>query len=606
MRAQTLLVAGACSFLFGLTSCSDDSPVMCTSGELGCLCGPGFPCVTGLTCELDLCVLGGSGETGDGDPTTGDGDPTTGDGDPTTGDGDPTTGDGDPTTGDGDPTTGDGDPTTGDGDPGPKPNLTLHQFFLSEHELDPGAEAQAYFELANTGPVDTLYQFYYRVVLSVNETLGDDDDITVFEYIFPYAVEANESYLFYTDMMLPETIASGEYFVAMELDTTNVIDESNERDNWRMDADKLKIIGPSQVDLAPYDVSADESEVFVGYETSFSFSVDNLGPDPVGPFGVGLYYSTDQDITVDDVLICSFNEAGIAGNSTLNLQKQCVVPDLSGDYYFGVIVDPNDAIEEINEDNNVAHDPNLVSVATLEVDLQPTEVTTSSHAVDTGDLVSFSTTVINHGPDPSPAFVVAFYYSTDANITIADPKICEANGPTLGAGQSAEVQTQCVVPLLATGSYRLGSMVDPANLIDELNEANNTALDDISVSITAPDVDLAYELHWDNLPNIATIGQNVTYHLQVWNLGSANVTNFEASMHWSTDMIITPSDPLGCVVELGAVPAGALIEFQFGCQIPDLVPGYYYSGVIIDPTNAIPETNENNNVGSSALIQQFQ
>src|SRR5690606_290967 len=154
-----------------------------------------------------------------------------------------------------------------------------------------------------------------------------------------YVVEANENYLYYADLVLPE-VANGEYFVAMELDIANSIDESDETDNLRVDVDKLVVNGPVVVDLAPRDAIAGESEVKVGVETDFSVSIDNLGPDPVGPYTVRLYYSADQDITTGDTLICSFNEPGIAANSSVDLQKQCEVPDLTGDYYFGVIADP--------------------------------------------------------------------------------------------------------------------------------------------------------------------------------------------------------------------------------------------------------------------------
>ncbi|PRQ06659.1 hypothetical protein [Enhygromyxa salina] len=32
----------------------------------------------------------------------------------------------------------------------------------------------------------------------------------------------------------------------------------------------------------------------------------------------------------------------------------------------------------------------------------------------------------------------------------------------------------------------------------------------------------------------------------------------------------------------------------------------YYSGTVIDPTNAVPETNEGNNSGGSFYAQQFR
>jgi subtilase family serine protease len=460
--------------------------------------------------------------------------------------------------------------------------------------------------MVNDGPVDTLYVFNYRVILSANETLGDNDDNVILDVEYGYIVEANQNYLFYDEIIIPDDLANGEYFVGMELDYTNNIDESDENDNSRIDADKLVVNGPSVVDLAPASVIADENDVSVGLNTTFSFDVDNLGPDPVGPFSTKLYYSTDQTITAGDTLICTTNQAGVAANSTINVQAQCAVPNLSGNRYFGVIVDAANAIDETNENNNVGHDASIVAIGALDVDLATTAVSTSSHSVDVGDLVNVSAMVTNQGPDASPAFTIAYYYSTDVNITVADKKICEANGPALAAGQSANVATNCAVPLVATGNYRLGAIADPNGVLVESDETNNDGLDPSSVSVTAPNVDLAYELHWDNLPNIANGGQNVNYHLQVWNLGNdALPAGSDVTMRWSSDMNITLADAEGCTVDIGAIQAGALVEFQYDCATPDLV-GFYYSGVILDPANTIPETNENNNKASSPNFQQFQ
>src|SRR5690606_34118272 len=139
---------------------------------------------------------------------------------------------------------------------------------------------------------DTLYVFYYRLLLSTNETFGDGDDLVILQFYYDYVVEANENYLIYSDLVLPD-VANGEYFVAMALDTSHTIDESDETDNLLIAEDKFHVNGPPVVDLAPKDAIAGESAVKVGVETDFSVSIDNLGPDPVGPYTVRLYYSAD-------------------------------------------------------------------------------------------------------------------------------------------------------------------------------------------------------------------------------------------------------------------------------------------------------------------------
>lgn len=501
----------------------------------------------------------------------------------------------------------DDDPSgDGDGDPGPLPNLTLYQFYLDSHQLAPGDTVDYYFELVNEGPVDTEYVYNDRLILSVNDVLGDDDDIVFHEVAWQYIVEANENYLFYTPVTLPDDLPSGEYFVGMELDYTNIIDESDETDNWMIDADKLVLAGPVEIDLASSNVVASENAVKVGVSTTVAATIDNLGPDAVGPYTVRFYYSSDQNITNNDALLCTVQEAGLAGNGSAVVQDECVVPNLDGDYYLGAIADPGNLIAETNENNNAAFDASQVTISPLEVDFNPTAVAASSYNVDVGDLINFSATIANNGPDPSPAFSLSFYYSTDANVTTNDTLICQHNGPALQPGASSPVNKNCAVPPLQTGNYRLGVIVDPSNAIGETNEANNVAVNANVVSITAPNVDLAYDYHGDDLLFFAEPGDQYTYDLDVWNHGTDASPSYEATMVWSVDSNISLADVEACTIELPPIPAQTKFHYEINCTLPDLSPGAYYSGVIIDPSNAVPETNEGNNKGVSIDTQQVQ
>jgi hypothetical protein len=498
--------------------------------------------------------------------------------------------------------TGDGD---GDGDPGPLPNLTLDQFYLDSHLLEPGATVDYYFELVNNGPVDTMFIYQDRLILSVNDVFGDEDDVVFHTAPWEYIVEANQNYLFYTPVTLPDELANGEYYVALELDYTDVIEESDETDNWRFDADKLVIMGDVEVDLTPSAALATDHSVKTGTATDVSVTVDNLGPDDIGPYTVRFYYSSDQNITTNDPLLCSVNEPGLAANTATVVDAQCMVPALNGNYYLGVIVDPSNVIVETNENNNKAVDPGIVAISPLEVDLQPSMLGTGSLSVDTDDFIAYSATVTNHGIDPSPAFAISFYYSLDANISVGDKLICQVNGPVLQPGASTLINTNCDVPLIATANYRLGAIVDPNNAIGETNEANNTAVHPSQVSVTAPIVDLEYDYHGDNLNFFAHPGDDIHYTLDVWNNGTAPSGAFTVKMVWSLDQNITLGDIEGCTAQVGSIPAQALAHFAYDCTVPDFQIGNYYSGAIIDPTNAVPETVENNNIGVSLDAQIF-
>jgi hypothetical protein len=115
---------------------------------------------------------------------------------------------------------------------------------------------------------------------------------------------------------------------------------------------------------------------------------------------------------------------------------------------------------------------------------------------------------------------------------------------------------------------------------------------------------LAYYLHWHNALALSP-GQVVTFYLQVQNNGTAASPGFDASIHYSADMNITGADPSACTVSLGSVPALTITEFTFDCTIPAVPPAFYFGGAIIDPANEVPETDETNNVGANAFVEQI-
>nr|WP_276600756.1 MULTISPECIES: CARDB domain-containing protein [unclassified Nannocystis] len=495
--------------------------------------------------------------------------------------------------------------------PGPQPDLYVDYFYVDEHVLESGYGTEMHFSVANAGKVDTEFQFDIRVVLSKNETIGDEDDIILFDWLYPYAVEAEGDTLWKEYFVLPETAYDGGYFIGMALDFTDIIAESNEANNTLFDAEQLVVWNnpkPVDIDLSPVNALATEYQVLQGAEATFTFDVANLGTGDAPAYSVGLYYSEDPEITTADTLICTYEDVdGLAGMAQEAQEVTCDVPKLVGARYFGVIVDPADAEEELDENNNVAADPAPVTITAPDVDLQPSAVTASDLSVDTGQQVTVSATVTNAGTDPSPVFEVSFYLSSDAQVTKNDHLICSTTSQgALAPGAQVMLSPACAVPPVASGSYWLGAIADGADQITESDEGNNTAVAAGKVAVTAPDVDLEYELLWDDANNLSP-GETVPYHLQIRNKGTAaSPAQFAVSVYYSLDMNINFLDAEACTVNVGMVPALTITEFEFDCKVPNLAPEWYYNGVIIDSSNIVPETDETNNVGSSVNPELIQ
>ncbi len=611
-----------------VTACGEDSVAAEPGFETGpCLAGE---CLGGLACEAGQCVVphvGGTADDGDSGTGASPGAGTTGtNGDDTTSGvgNDSSTGSGsdDPTSAvdDGrtttsgpmttnDPVTTNDTSSTGVGEP-LLPDLYAGYFYVDDHSMAPGQSSSMHFEVANAGEAENLFQFNLVVVLTQNQTIGDADDIPLYGWLYPYSVPVMDGSLWQGPFEIPATAYDGEYYVGIYLDTTDIIVESDETNNFLFDPDTMVITGnpaPEYRDLTPSNVAASSSQVFAGHTIDLAFDIENLEVDDVASYSVGLYFSSDPDITTGDIPLCTYaDDDGIAGMATESHVTSCTVPALDGDYFFGVVVDPSDAISETDETNNTGSDPLIVTVTPLDVDLSPSAVTSSSYVVETDDVVDLGATITNSASTPSPVFDVSFYISADANIDTSDELVCTTQvAAGLAPGGNADAAAACAVPLVPTGTYWLGAVADPADQIGESSEANNAATAASPIDITAPDVDLAYYLHWHDAVALSP-GQLVSYHLQVQNDGTAASPGFEASIHYSSDMNVTSADPSACTVALGSVPALTLTEFTFDCPVPNVAAGWYFSGAIVDPANEVPETDETNNVGADAFTELIQ
>ena len=95
--------------------------------------------------------------------------------------------------------------------------------------------------------------------------------------------------------------------------------------------------------------------VAVGNAASIAAGIRNQGPANAGPFRLGLYLSTDTNITTDDTWFaaCSYEEGLLAGESETCSRSFPIPPRVRpGRYHLGAIVDDLDRVAENSETNN--------------------------------------------------------------------------------------------------------------------------------------------------------------------------------------------------------------------------------------------------------------
>ncbi len=105
------------------------------------------------------------------------------------------------------------------------------------------------------------------------------------------------------------------------------------------------------------------------------FRVQNTGTQSSGTFKVFVYLSTNDVISSADTKVGESTVSSISGGAYRDVVTSCTVPSsmTPGDYYVGMIIDPDNVVQETNENDNIWHHGSTRLLT----------VNTSSHTVST-------------------------------------------------------------------------------------------------------------------------------------------------------------------------------------------------------------------------------
>jgi len=147
----------------------------------------------------------------------------------------------------------------------------------------------------------------------------------------------------------------------------------------------------------------------------------------------------------------------------------------------------------IGEDTKVAFD-NLIIRGTIAQplpDLSIASVAASPTVVAPGGAVVITDTVIafsNAPVAPTQPFAVAYYLSSDPIITTSDVLIGTRTVAGLGQGQSSNGSTALTIPANLVGTFYVGAIVDPGNVIAEPKTNNTRSGNQITIDGDAPTI----------------------------------------------------------------------------------------------------------------------
>ncbi len=438
-------------------------------------------------------------------------------------------------------------------------------------------------------------------------------------------------------VVIPPNIVPGKYMLAVVLDVTRIIPESNESNNYlakeivinyeRPDTLKPDLI-PVSIESPPLNYSG-KSYIITStiknqgnklfsrelniriYLTSGNPNLsDNLVPD---------YFVENPVILIGDSTHLCFIPPGneYTSNMEVNLPfnyNPLIIPDpfgsqkpLEGYWYTKIVVDPQNKVAESNETNNVLFSSNT-NYITQPPDIYPADLE-SSDSAEVGSQITFTLTVCNSGgylPNwqgyeieillenaTNTVFVEQF-----RELTPCDPAYC-----------NQIVHTVSLPSDIPAGIYHWKAVVDKQNSIEELNRFNtaesNNELNGNIIELK-PVVDLVpTDL---NVPDNIIQGSTLSINWSIANQGTGvDMNSSLAKIVISPDNDINSADYSILDKIIPPVFSGSPYE-STDTVIFNVNPGSYFLGIIADATNTVIERNETNNtlIRAVPIVITFQ
>ena len=349
-----------------------------------------------------------------------------------------------------------------------------------------------------------------------------------------------------------------------------------------------------QPDLEPTDIyGADWANpgqtVYVWRE------ITNNGKLYSGQFNYSIYLSSDTIITTSDYLLDNFTQSpGIAYMDWNYTNASFTIPNTipPGTYYWGIIVDGENAILEDNESNN-AYYGNDVEI--LACNYQQDDAGQGSDAPPSYDFPHIS---VSSGAytgcldyvDDEDTYTISTGANTRLEVTITSPSGSDfemvmidssgywAVGNTTSNGEEASmvsVQGDTYTIVVYNPNYEMGG--------DYSLTINVVQLADVTINSIL-------------VSNTAQAGSTISVNMMVENLGSEHTSQFSVETYLSKDHYIDSSDDLIHTSQKGVISSGQQSPHNLNIPLDDTISeGPYYLCVSLNPDKMMEESQYWNN-----------
>lgn len=460
-------------------------------------------------------------------------------------------------------------------DPVGSPNIAATISF-SGGSFATGTTASVPTTIQNTSTTAAA-SFAVRYVLSVDNIIGNADDITIGTQTIAAGLAAGATTTFTASLDIQPSFVLGSYYLAAVADSASVLSESNEADNIAITTSASLIV--ARPDLRA-EISASAQTVTPGNPVVANITVRNASAVQTPGFDVRVYLSADGVVNAGDVLLQTIfmgtDTLGLAANGSATIPLSVPLPTSAtpGTYRLIVVADLDNVVAESNESNNTTATASaLITVPTRPADPSSADLvaTVSATAVTVAPTGRFnaSVQVTNRGNVTTSAFAAQIFLSRDGVLSSDDVALLADGDPSLSidplAPGAISGTIELTVPGFApAGAYRLIFLVDSGEAVSEPNEGNNAATTTAAViTVVRPTVSVTA-----SVPNAAEP------------VGTAAAVNGR--------FVFTRTGPLTSALEVNYVRTGTALTNDFSALPSTIVFAPGQSSVTV---NVVPTTD---------------
>jgi subtilase family serine protease len=498
------------------------------------------------------------------------------------------------------------------------PDLRINSIDFSPVIIKSGEEIEVNLTVENAGEGLLIGNSKFHCILSEDRILDEKDMLIGDSDLGDWQAKPGEVKENSEKFKIPKYI-EGEYYVFVEIDTSNRIYESDETNNV------LLSDAPLHIELLKSDLQVQSAtaplNAVAGQQITIEWTVANTGIHSTLPgqcrypfhycIEDSIYLSLDETLEKKrDIIIGSNSHLEIINpQMTYTQSRNWILRDnLIGKYYIFIVTDAGDYLYEHNgEDNNVFRIPSPIEITNLAPDLEVVSFTAPNSGI-AGATIIVDWSVSNSGEDTAQTiWQDAVYLSKDDVFDKETDSLIDTfeRSDSLNAGSSYTAPAtplEIRLPELSDheeGTYYLFFISDKDNSVYEKDSETNNISSPQPIMLTerAPDL----QVQSASAPEQGVSGRFFRMEWTIENNGDA-----VAKLPWKDAVYLSQdkefdkdedrliahfehTDPLD-TDQISGPPADSMMVL-----LPERIEGTYYLFVSADDENTVYEKDKEDN-----------